>query len=72
MKTTDYLKDLSKKEKFLLMQTIWDELADDADSNPSPEWHLNELRKTEDSFNAGEQESMDWSEAKEQLRKRSK
>lgn len=36
---------------------------------PSPEWHIEELRKTEESFNAGKQESIDWLHAKEMLRK---
>jgi hypothetical protein len=64
------LRKLPRIEKLKIIETLWDDLAADEDSFPSPAWHEEELRKTEAEFTAGHLEILDWQEAKRQLRKR--
>lgn len=60
---------LPRLEKIKLMEAIWADLAREEDSFESPSWHLQELHKTEERFDAGKEEVVDWADAKKQLRK---
>lgn len=62
------LKSLPKSEKLMLMEDLWRDLSA-MDGFESPSWHEEELRKTEADYRAGKVESLDWDEAKKQLRR---
>ena len=64
------LRKLPRIEKLKIIETLWDDLAADEESFPSPAWHEEELKKTEAEFAAGRIEVVDWQEAKRELRKR--
>ena len=64
------LRKLPRTEKLKIIETLWDDLAADEESFPSPAWHEEELKKTEAEFAAGRIEVVDWQEAKRELRKR--
>jgi putative addiction module component (TIGR02574 family) len=64
------LRKLSAAEKLKIIETLWDDVASDDGAVPVPAWHLSELRKTEEEFEAGRVAAVDWEEAKKELRKR--
>ncbi len=62
------LQNLPSDEKLKIIELLWS--ADD--SLPTSSWHEEALRRTEADYQAGRIESLDWEDAKEQLRKRAK
>lgn len=54
----------------MIIETLWNDLAEDGESFASPTWHEAALRQTEAEFAAGRLEVLDWNEAKKELRKR--
>jgi hypothetical protein len=52
------------------MEVLWVDLTRDDGPEFSPAWHLDELRKTEERFAAGQEEVVDWSAAKDELRRK--
>jgi hypothetical protein len=54
----------------LIIETLWADLAADEASFASPPRHAEELRKTEAALASGHVESLDWAEAKKELRQR--
>ena len=64
------LRKLPTTEKLKIIEALWEDLAADEESVPSPAWHEAELRKTEADFAAGRIEVLDWEDAKKELRKR--
>jgi Putative addiction module component len=65
--TVAELRRLPASEKLKIIETLWADLAVDADSLESPAWHGEELRKTEAAMAAGEIEVLDWQTAKKEL-----
>ena len=61
---------LPRTEKLRLMELLWEDLSADESSLESPEWHGSVLRETEDRWQAGKEEPLDWSMAKKELRRR--
>jgi hypothetical protein len=64
------LRKLSPIEKLRIIETLWNDLAEDQESFPSPAWHEDALRKTEAELAAGRVEILDWEVAKKELRQR--
>ena len=64
------LRKLPTIEKLKIIEALWEDLAADEETVPSPAWHHAELRKTEADFAAGRIEVLDWEDAKKELRKR--
>ena len=62
------LRKLPADEKLKILEVLWGDLAGDEDAFESPLWHEAELRKTEADFKAGKLETLDWEDAKKQLR----
>ena len=62
------LRKLPSDEKLKILEVLWGDLAADEDSFESPSWHEEELRKTDTDFEAGKLESIDWEDAKKELR----
>ena len=66
------IKKLSRPEKLKVMEALWEDLCQDDNPIQSPDWHADALRETEIRFQNGEENIVDWSEAKKKLRKRFK
>ena len=61
------LEKMSIEDKIRTMETIWDDLCQTAESIPSPSWHKDILDEREKAIENGEEEFIDWSEAKKQI-----
>ena len=70
MITAIELKHLSRQEKLMIMESIWDDLSRDENLVESPEWHRDALMETEKLLNTGKLSVVDWNEAKKTLRNR--
>jgi hypothetical protein len=68
MEFTLPLEQMSTEEKIRTMETIWDDLCKKADSLSSPSWHKNVLQEREEQIKNGDDEFMDWDEAKKHIR----
>jgi hypothetical protein len=69
MKDIINLKQLSREEKLRVMEAIWEDLSSEAQTMPSPAWHESILQETEQRLQSGEEQILDWKEAKKELRK---
>ncbi len=63
------LDEMTVEEKLQTMETIWDDLTDNADNIQSPEWHDKILIDREKKLNDGSEEIIDWSVAKSNIKK---
>jgi len=61
---------LPRREKLMMMETLWADLSRTDDEIESPDWHRQVLEETRQKMNAGQESVIDWSEAKEKLRTR--
>jgi hypothetical protein len=61
---------LSRAEKLRMMEALWRDLRASAEPLPSMTWHGEALRQAESALANGTAQMMDWSEAKDALRKR--
>jgi putative addiction module component (TIGR02574 family) len=56
--TIDQLKSeifkLNLADKLLLVEDVWDSIADDSESLPMPEWHRRELERRSEAYRKGE------------------
>ncbi len=68
MTVTDQILQLSTKEKLKLMDALWADLSNDENEYESPEWHGRELEEPRRQMEKGEEEILNWEEAKERLR----
>jgi len=62
---------LPRPEKLRLMEALWTDLSLVEGDFESPAWHESALRETEARVAAGEEQQVDWDEAKRRLRARS-
>mgnify|MGYP003473349332 CR=1 FL=1 len=62
------IENLSRTEKLLMMEALWDDLARDTVTYSSPEWHADELRVAERTVAEGEAGFVSWDSAKKALR----
>ncbi|MDR4493261.1 MAG: addiction module protein [Nitrospirales bacterium] len=70
MKDILAIKQLSRKEKLQVMEAIWEDLSQEDHLVESPAWHESQLRDTEQKVQSGIEQTLDWQEAKKELRKR--
>ncbi|MCH7224787.1 addiction module protein [Haloferula sp. A504] len=61
---------LSRPDKLRLMEALWADLTAAEEAFDSPSWHEAALRETEARVAAGEEQRLDWDEAKRRLRVR--
>ncbi len=61
---------MSRSEKLETMEMLWEDLSRDDASIESPSWHDDVLKETEQSFISGLEQPVDWTMAKQKLRKR--
>ncbi len=64
------IQNLSKEEKLRVMEAIWEDLSKDDDQIESPDWHLQVLQETDQRLRSGQENIVDWQDAKKELRKR--
>ena len=64
------LRQLSPAEKLKIIEALWSDLAQKDELVTNPDWHQEELSNTGKEFDAGRIKSVDWQEAKKELRKR--
>ena len=62
------LEKMSVEEKLQAMESIWDDLCDQADSLASPDWHGEVLADREAVLQGGD-EFIDWETAKQNIKK---
>jgi putative addiction module component (TIGR02574 family) len=63
------LRGLPPIQKLRILEALWDDLAADDGQYQSPSWHAAELQETAEAYAAGRIETVDWSAAKDDLRK---
>jgi hypothetical protein len=59
---------MSVAEKLEAMETLWTDLCRNAPDLVTPDWHAKVLEEREHRLARGEEEVMDWEEAKRRLR----
>jgi hypothetical protein len=64
--TTDQM---SWEEKLRALEELWDAITREGDRYESPAWHEQELKETQQRYDAGAEESMDWATAKRDFRR---
>ncbi|MBU1171879.1 MAG: addiction module protein [Proteobacteria bacterium] len=64
------LKHLSREDKLIMMEALWDDLCRDDNQIDSPAWHEKALLETKHQLDQGQINITDWEEAKKSLRKR--
>ena len=68
MITNREIQKMPLNEKLRVMEVIWDDLCRSSNRFESPEWHREVLHETKKRVESGQEEMMDWGEAKERLR----
>ena len=66
------LKEMSRQDKLIAMEALWSDLTGDDQELESPAWHEVALSDTEARVKAGLEQSLDWNDAKEKLRSRTR
>ena len=64
------MKHLSRAEKLMMMEALWEDLSRNDECLESPSWHERELLETERRLNEGQERVFDWQDAKRELRSR--
>jgi len=65
------LAQMSRAEKLMALEALWEDLTRNEAEFESPGWHSEELLATEERVKSGAEKFMDWETAKKQLRKQS-
>ena len=68
MKLELRLAEMSLAEKLEVMETLWADLSQRAPEQAAPAWHAEILEERERRLTAGQEEILDWEEAKRRLR----
>ena len=63
---------MSTVDKLRAMEELWESLAAEKKPFQLPTWHKAALAETEERVRTGEEEFIDWAEAKRSLRRRAK
>ena len=63
------LKEMSRAEKIMALEAIWEDLSRNEGGFESPAWHQEELTATEQRVKSGKEQPIDWEHAKRQLQK---
>ena len=70
MQNTIEIKHLSREDKLMVMEAIWEDLSNEEDQVKSPDWHKKALQETEHRYCSGQEKMVDRQDAKKKLRKR--
>jgi hypothetical protein len=63
------IQQMPRQEKLKLMEALWVDLSRDETEFESPSWHAEALRETVDRVARGKEKSLNWEQAKVELRK---
>lgn len=63
------IQQMPRQEKLRLMEMLWADLSRDEETFESPAWHADALRETSERRARGEEQVLDWEEAKKKLRR---
>jgi putative addiction module component (TIGR02574 family) len=63
---------LNLAEKLLLIEDVWDSIAQSNSELPMPEWQKRKLDKRYKEYKAGEQKLHDWQSVHDEIRKKYK
>jgi len=66
------LNGMTRQEKLIAMEALWNDLSGNELDLESPGWHQEALMETEAKVQAGLEPVIDWEAAKEQLRSRTR
>ena len=66
---TTTIDQMSGQEKLRALEERWDAMTREGDRYASPAWHEQELKETQQRYDAGSEASMDWAAAKRDLRR---
>lgn len=66
------IKKLNLAEKIILVEDIWDEIAQSNDSVPLADWQKQELDQRMETYKKGELKTFEWQSVHERLRKKYK
>jgi hypothetical protein len=66
------IQQMSWEEKLRAMEELWESLSKEGTRMASPAWHGEALRETEQRYDAGQEQPVDWAVAKQELRERGK
>jgi Putative addiction module component len=70
MQNTIEIRHLSREEKLKVMEALWDDLSKEDAQVESPEWHQKALQETDHRLKSGQENILDWHDAKKELRER--
>lgn len=62
------LHNLPAVEKLKIIEALWGDLVGDESCIPSLSWHETELKETEEKYQTGSLDVLDWQQAKKELR----
>ena len=65
------IQQMPREEKLRLMESLWADLSRDEAELESPGWHATALAETQQRLANGQEQVLDWEQAKADLRKRS-
>ena len=60
---------MTVEEKVALMEELWADLCNRSEYDPSPAWHAAVLAERIEAVKRGDEEILDWEEAKARIRK---
>lgn len=63
------LREMSRAEKLMALEALWEDLSRNEAELESPAWHQEELAATEERVKSGQEQFVDWESAKKALRK---
>lgn len=63
------LESMTVEEKLELMEQLWADLSSRSDVELSPAWHRDVLAEREEALKRGEEEILDWEDAKGRIEK---
>lgn len=66
------IQQMSLEDKLRAMEELWESLSGEGTQLKSPAWHGDALRDTEQRYEAGQEQPVDWAVAKQELRDRRK
>ena len=62
------LEKMTLEEKFITIETIWNDIVQNSPDFPSPAWHKDVLKEREALLKSGKEKLLNWESAKESLR----
>jgi putative addiction module component (TIGR02574 family) len=61
---------MTVSEKLDLLEALWDDLSQNPEQVPSPDWHREILEERREDLQAGREQLEDWEKAKQDIRRR--